>query len=182
MAIIDETERKPNYYNDIHTFGKFAEQDFIDNFNKKNNQNAKLFDVRTIKVYQHYDIDFIIDKYGNKTLPVLNNVLNNDRFQKIEVKYNSRALDTGYLAYESISHSSLGWGETTKCDLMYMVFCEKNTFNVKKRAWIHMKKWKEYLADRKNIKKINYIVNESIVDLLCNIVDLEKKGVLTYIL
>ena len=89
MAIIDETERKPNYYNDIHTFGKFAEQDFIDNFNKKNNQNAKLFDVRTIKVYQHYDIDFIIDKDGDETLPVLNNVLNNDRFQKIEVKYNS---------------------------------------------------------------------------------------------
>ena len=181
MGVIEETERKPNYYQDIETFGKFAEEDFINNYNNKKSNKKNLFDVRTIKMYQHYDIDFIIDKEGGKTLPNYKKVLSDGRYQKIEVKYNSRALDTGYLAYESISDASLGWGETTKCDLMYMVFCDKNSFNIKKRAWVSMPKWKQYLADRTYTKKINYIKSEAIVDLLCDINDLEKQGVLIYI-
>lgn len=181
MAIITETDRKPNYYHDIKYYGKFAENDFLEMFHKKKLKQT-IFDVRKKREYQEVDIDFIIDKNGEESFnESFQTILSSDRYQKIEVKYNSRALDTGWVAYESISHNSLGWGETTKCDLIYMVFTEKDSFKILKRAWLFMNKWKNFLANRKNRKKINYIVKEGVVDLLCNINDLEKEKVIKFI-
>ena len=183
MAVLEKTDRRPDYYNDIETFGKCAEDDFIKRFyNSPLCKNKTLFDVRKIKEYQEIDVDFIIDKEGeNEITCSFEEILYNKRFQKIEVKCNSVALTTGWIAYESVSHGSLGWGDITKCDLIYQVFTEKNTTNIIKRAWIDMKKWKQYLADRKNKKKLNIIKNEDIVDILCNINDMSEKDVLTFL-
>lgn len=183
MGIVEKTERKPNYYKDIKTFGKCAEDDFISHFyDNPSNNNKTLFDVRNIKQYQNVDIDFIIDKNGdNEINETFENVLINNRYVKVEVKYNSVALETGYLAYESISHGSLGWGDVTKCDLIYQVFTERDSLKIVKRAWIYMNKWKNYLADRNNKKKLSIIKNEDIVDLLCDLYDMENKGVLKFI-
>lgn len=183
MGVLEKTERDPNYYNDIKTYGKCGEDDFISFFNNKiSKKGYTLHDVRKIKEYQNIDIDFIIDKNGDVNFPTsLEQVLLDKRYIKIEVKYDSVALETGNIAYESISHGSLGWGDITKCDFIYQVFTEKNSLIIKKRAWIDMAKWKEYLSNRKNKKKINYIKNEEIIDLLCNLNDMEEKNVLTFI-
>lgn len=183
MGVLEKTERKPNYFKDIKTFGKCAEDDFIKRFyDNPSNKDKTLFDVRNIKEYQNIDVDFIIDKNGeNEINDTFETIISNKRYIKVEVKYNSVALETGYLAYESISHGSLGWGDITKCDIIYQVFAERDTLKITKRAWIFMSKWKEYLANRNNKKKLSIIKNEDIVDLLCDINDMEKKGVLKYI-
>ena len=55
MGVLEKTERKPNYFKDIKTFGKCAEDDFIKRFyDNPSNKDKTLFDVRNIKEYQNY--------------------------------------------------------------------------------------------------------------------------------
>ena len=44
-----------------------------------------------------------------------------------------------------------------------------------------MEKWHEYCADRKIKKECQYIAAESICDILCNVEDMEKHGVLNWL-
>ena len=181
MALVEETARKPNYEKDIE-YGKVAEEDFEEISKKFEDKGYTVFDVRKEKIYQNNDIDYVIDKEGKDLLPSFESVMCDKRYQKIEVKLDGRGFETGNFPYEVISHSSSGWCITTKCDYVYFVLTESNTDNILKRGWIDMEKWHEYCANRKMRKKLSYIKSEKgIVDLLCNMEDMEKKGVLKWI-
>lgn len=182
MAVLEQAGRKPDFKKDVETFGKLAEDDFVRNFhNNPNNKNKTLFDVRGVLEYQQSDIDFIIDSLGRKELPQFQDVMSDERCKKIEVKYNSRALDTGWITFEVFSHKNAGWGLFTKCDLMYMVFTEKYTSNIIKRAWIFMDKWKKYASNRQTKAKANWIDNEKVFDILHELKDMEKNGIIKFI-
>lgn len=179
MNIVTETSRKPAYYKDIN-YGKLAENDFLD-FIKKHS-NYKCFDVRGIKEYQHNDIDFVLVAQDQITeLPDIDVVLNDKMYKKIEVKLDSRGITTGNFPYEVISHSSSGWCMTTKSDLVYLVLVDRDDNVIRRRAWVSMKKWHKFCADRSMMKRVSYIKSEDIVDLLCSMDDMEKNGVLKWI-
>lgn len=181
MGIVQKVTRTPDYYKDIE-YGKIGENDFEKNICKKiKDKGYSVFDVREEKKYQECDIDYIIDKKGGDLIPPFNEVITNERYQKIEVKLDSRGINTGNFPYELVSHSNSGWCVTTKCDYVYLVLTEKDGSEIKKRAWIDMNKWHEYCANRKNKKKLSFIKSENgIVDLLCNMDDMNNKGVLTW--
>ena len=181
MCTVEETSRKPNYRKDIE-YGKVAEDDFLSFIRQK--EDLLCFDVREIREYQNNDIDFVLtrEKYI-ENLPSFETVLKEDSFFKVEVKLDSRALETGNLPYEVISHASSGWCVTTKSDFVYIVLTEKDKKEIRKRAWIEMNRWHGFCADRGKKKKISHIKSENgIVDLLCRIDDLEKDGVLKWII
>ena len=182
MATHQQTIRKPNFKNDIKKYGEFAENDFIELFNKNQlNQNKKLFDVRQIKEYQLLDIDFVIVNQKQSELPDIDIVLNDkNKYQTIEVKYNGRALDTGWIAFEYVSHGKPGWGLISKCDLMYTVFGKEvnNQLYIEKRAWIYFDKWKEYINNKNHKKVPNYINNENVFDVLTNLQDMIDKKII----
>lgn len=179
MWTVEKTSRKPNYRKDIE-YGKVAEDDFLSFIRQK--EDLLCFDVRGIREYQNNDIDFILTRNNINSLPSFEVVLKQESFFKVEVKLDSRALETGNLPYEVVSHSSSGWCITTKADFLYIVLTEKDKKLIKKRAWIDMTKWHEWCANRSKKKKISHIKSENgIVDLLCRIDDLEKDGVLKWI-
>lgn len=169
MGVVNETTRKPNYYNDIEKYGKFGEDIFI-NYAKDKccKKGYRLIDVREDKEYQKKDIDFIIDKGESGE-------------EKIEVKVDTRALETGNLPFEYISHCASGWSVATECDKVFMVLAEDG-YELKAMValWIDMTKWKEWMSVRdSNGRMINYIKSESgIVDILCKIEVLKEKGII----
>lgn len=183
MGILDETKRKPNYFSDINTFGKCGEVDFEQTIIPKLLlKGYKVFDVRKIKYFQYVDVDYVVDKLGRNDLSLnYDEVINSKDYVKIEVKCSTVALKTNYLAYEVVSHASLGWSILTKSDYIYIVFCDDNSLDIKKRAWIDMSLWHEFVKDRKKHKKLNVIKNESISDLLCRIDDLKNDNILTFL-
>lgn len=167
MGEVEQTRRSPDYYKDIE-YGKVAEADFETVYTpviKKRGYSVS--DVRMLKEYQNMDVDYVVKK--------------DDKEIKIEVKLDSVALETGNIPYEVVSHGSLGWCSVTECDFCYYCFTDRDGTDIRKRAWIDMKKWREFCADRKGYKKLSVIKNESIVDLLCKINDLEKNSILTWI-
>lgn len=178
MGILRETSRTPNYYGDIE-FGKCAETDF-ENY-MSSNYNYKIFDVRLVREYQNSDIDYVITKKDIIALPSFDEVIKNIEYIKIEVKLDSRGLNTGNFPYEVVSHGSSGWCVTTKSDLVYLVLTRRDTQAIERRAWIYMNKWHEYCADRNVSKRSNYIQNENIFDLLCNMDDMVARGVMRWI-
>jgi hypothetical protein len=108
------------------------------------------------------------------------NSIDKERVEKIEVKVDTRALETGNLPYEFISHGSSGWSVITKADYVYMILCDESEGKIiaKSILWIDMAKWHEFVKNRKIKKRINHIWNESIVDLLCRIDDMKDSGVI----
>lgn len=184
MAVLEKTSRKPNFKKDLND-GKISEKDFIEWFTSKpQNVGKKIFDVSDIKEYQLIDIDFVIDNEYGDSLPELDIVLSErKRYKKIEVKSDGRALDTGNLPFEIISHGNFGWSIITKCDYVYCTFVERNTTNIIKRCMIDMKKWKEFVilnANRNNLK-INQIKDENITDFLCKVEDMIECGILFFV-
>ena len=167
--------------------GQFAENDFIKYFYTKNpNNNKTLLDVRDIPEYQKIDVDFIIDRHGGTKIPsVKESLFNEERYIKIEVKFNSPALRTNKLAYEVVSHSSRGWGITSKCDFFYMVFGEEvsnGEYIIKKRAFISLKRWQDFIDDKTNRRELYYNKGENgIVNIMTFLDDMERKNVLRYI-
>ena len=113
-------------------------------------------------------------------MPPIDEVISGKNFEKIEVKVDTRALETGNLPYEFISHGSSGWSVITKADYVYMVLCDESDGKIiaKSIMWIDMTKWHEFVKNRKIKKRINHIWNESIVDLLCRIDDMKDSGVI----
>lgn len=158
-----KTSRDPDYFGDIEKYGKFGENLFLRMYNGK----LEIDDVRNNISYQRRDIDFIVRKINS-----------DDRWYCVEVKVDTRALDTGNLAYEIVSHGALGWSSVTKADYLFIVLAkESDALTSEKCLWIDMEKWNEYCANRKTPKKLNIIQSENIVDLLCKISDLERYGV-----
>lgn len=183
MGEVLNTARPPEYYADIKTFGKCGETDFetnaIPSFMK---QGATVFDVRDIIIYQLNDIDYVVDKEGGMELPPFDDIVYSKRYIKIEVKVDTRALTSGNLVYEVVSHGSSGWCVTTKCDWVYIVLTRLNTTEIVKRGWVNMKKWHEFCANRKTPKEMNYIKGEGgIVDMKCRMSDLIREGVMNWI-
>jgi hypothetical protein len=159
-----KTSRDPDYFGDIEKYGKFGEDLFLDMYEDK----LEIDDVRDNISYQRRDVDFIVKKKGIE-----------GRWYCIEVKVDTRTLDTGNLAYEVISHDANGWSVITQADFVFMVLAE-DTEKLKpvKSLLIDMNKWKEYCSNRLTPKRLNVIQSEGIVDLLCKITDLKKYGVI----
>lgn len=182
MAVLESAGRRPSYMSDIEKYGAGGERVFVSlEENKIHDKGYSLFDVTKVKEYQHADIDFVISKDSDiGTLPCIDEVVSSERFEKIEVKLDTRALSTGNLQYEVISHGSLGWSVITKSDYIYMVLCEEDeeTLVVRKILWLDMKKWNAFAQDRSRKKRINFIQNEEIVDFLCRISDMRSYGVI----
>ena len=183
MGIIKKAGREPDFESDNAKFGKLAEDDFIRNFNNNpRNKEKTLFDVRDKKEYQKIDVDFVIDNDGGTELPNIEEVLSNtERYRKIEVKYNSRALDTGWITFEVYSHKNAGWGLFTKSDLLYIVFTNPYGEIILERAWIYMDKWKEYAFNRETKTRPNWIENEKVFDILHELGDMKNKGIIYFI-
>lgn len=55
--MIESTKRKPDYMNDINTYGKLGEDVFLKLFEGK----RKIRDVRKEEKYQRMDIDFLME-------------------------------------------------------------------------------------------------------------------------
>jgi hypothetical protein len=168
--------------NDIEKYGSGGENVFISLEGKSaEDKGYRIFDVTKEVEYQYTDIDFIIckDKTIEK-LPSIDEVLSNDVFEKVEVKVDTRALETGNLPYEFISHGSSGWSVITKAKYIYMILCDESGNNVtaKTTMWIDMHKWHRFVQDRRIAKRINFIKDESIVDLLCRISDMRANKVI----
>ena len=182
MATVERTIRPPSYMNDIKVYGSGGEKLFLSlESDKMATKGYKIFDVTTDVTYQHADVDFVVSKVPSiDKLPTVEEVLSSKEFEKIEVKVDTRALDTGNLPYEFISHGSSGWSVLTRADYIYMVLCEEvnNKLVAKNVMWIDMLKWHGFVDDRRIKKKVNFIKNESIVDLLCKIDDMKNNGVI----
>lgn len=182
MGTLKETSRKPSYMKDIERYGSNGEKLFLDlEGDKFKEKNYVVFDVTKDKDYQFNDIDFVISKNPNvNELPSVDSVLSDKDFEKVEIKVDTRALRTGNLPYEFISHGSSGWSVITKSNYVYMILCSEEGDNVVARRilWIDMAKWSDLAKNRRIPKKINYIENESIVDLLCKISDMRDNGVI----
>ena len=95
------------------------------------------------------DVDFIVRRINS-----------DDRWYCVEVKVDTRALDTGNLAYEVISHGCNGWSVITQADDVFIVLAKEIGvyLNPIKALWVDMNKWKEYCSNRNTPKKMNIIV------------------------
>lgn len=187
MIELDGFSIKNNFKTDVKGKGKFAENDFIEYFNLKDkNKDKTLLDVRELPEYQKIDVDFIIDNEGGTNIPSVKETLfNEERYLKIEVKFNSPALRTGKIAFEVVSHSSRGWGMTSQCDYFYVVFGDeigKDKYDIKKRALISLNRWKDFIDDKQNRRELYYNKDENgIVNIMTYLDDMEKKNVLKYL-
>lgn len=186
-VILDSFKTKNSFSVDCNGKGKFAENVFLEYFFKnEKNANKTLFDVRNNKEYQEVDIDFVIDNEGGSELPTIDDVFyKKNRFIKVEVKYNGPALKSGKIAFEVVSHSRRGWGCTSRCDYMFVVFGEDESvdkYKVKKIGMIDFKKWTKFIDNKSN--KTETYVNEDenkIVNIMTYLKDMEKDKVLTFI-
>lgn len=182
MAMVEKTIRPPSYMNDISIYGSGGEKLFLSLESEKiNGKGYKIFDVTENIDYQYVDVDFVIGKTSSvDKLPSTEEVIGSKEFEKVEVKVDTRALETGNLPYEFISHGSSGWSVLTKADYVYMILCDESNDKIvaKNVMWIDMMKWHDFVKNRRIDKKINFIKNESIVDLLCKIKDMRDNGVI----
>lgn len=152
----EQTARKPDYYSDIATYGKFGEELFL-----KEYSDLYIEDVRKVEQWQRVDVDFIVN---GKWL--------------VEVKVDTVALSSNNLAFEVISHGSLGWSVLTNAHFVYMVLAKDDPLRPVKSLIIDMIAWREFCANRNINKKINKIESENIVDFLCPISELKKHHVI----
>ena len=99
----------------------------------------------------------------------------------MEVKVDTRTIDTGNIPYEMVSHSQLGWCLVTKCDKVFFIIAKEEGENLTplKGLWLDMNKWREFIADKSTKKRPNFIRSENgIFDLLCKVDDLQAYGVI----
>ena len=208
MSILDSAIETRDYDLYLNTYGLEGERDFELYINKfLVSKGYKLYNVVNIKEYLHNSIDYVIDKLSRDNLPVIDEVINDDNFIKIEVKNSFTALKTGRLAYELTTSTELndrnrkyyykkydksgnllkygfdcvGWSLKTKSDYIYHTFSDKDTHEIKKRAWIDMKKWHEFVKNPLNELSTNIILDERVVDILCKIDLMERQGILKFI-
>lgn len=108
MSILDSAIETRDYDLYLNTYGLEGEQDFELYINKfLVVKGYKLYNVSNIKEYQHNSIYYVIDKLSRDNLPVIDEVINDNNFIKIEVKNSFTALKTGRLAYELTTSTEL---------------------------------------------------------------------------
>lgn len=183
---VDKTNRPPDFRSDIDRYGTWGEALFESHYRPQfEKKNYVLFNVTKNQKYQVNDIDFIVAKYlaedpetpDHQSNLILGDV---DNYERIEVKVDTRTIDTGNIPYEMVSHSQLGWCMVTKCDKVFFIIAKENGEELTpiKGLWLDMKKWREFIADKTTKKKCNYIRSENgIFDLLCKVEDLQTYGV-----
>ena len=164
----EKTSRDPDYFGDIDKYGKFGEDLFLSMYKDK----LEIEDVRKDKAFQKMDVDFICKRKNSDDI----------RYFRVDVKVDTRALDTGNLAYEVVSHGSCGWSVVTGAEYLFFVLAKDNPLKAVRCLWIDRYKWDAYCSNRNTAKKMNIIQSESIVDLLCKIDDLKNAGVITNVL
>lgn len=186
---VDKTNRPPDFNSDVEKYGTWGEELFYNTHSEKfEKKGYTAFNVTKNPEYQAVDIDYVIaknDAYKPKSqfddIPYnVNDVLSLDDFEKVEVKVDTRTIDTGNVPYEMVSHSQLGWCLRTKCDKVFFIIVkeENDTVTPIKAVWLDMRKWHEFVADKATKKRCNYIRSENgIFDLLCKLTDLKDYGV-----
>lgn len=195
---VDKTNRPPDFKNDVERYGTWGEDLFAKTYSGIfEKRNYGLYNVSKDPFFQVRDIDFVIAKKSlypenydgldnNKMFPeeipdeLKEMCLTSDFFEKIEVKVDTRTIDTGNVPYEMISHSQLGWCLVTKCDKVFFIVARENEGNLEpiQGLWLDMNKWREFIADKSQKKRCNFIRSENgIADLLCKLEDLREYGV-----
>lgn len=195
---VDKTARKPNFKADIDTYGTWGESLFISTYlTSFEGKKYGVYNVSKDPFFQVRDIDFIIAKkplyddgydgldndkqYPDEFPEDLKEVcLHHPDFEKVEVKVDTRTIDTGNIPYEMISHAQLGWSVVTCCDKVFFIIARENGDGLTpvKGLWLDMVKWREFIADR-NTRKISNLIRseQGIADLLCKVDDLKEYGV-----
>ena len=186
---VDKTNRPPDFSSDVEKYGTWGEELFYNTHSEKFEKKGYVaFNVTKNPEYQAVDIDYVIaknDAYKPKSqfddVPYnINDVLSLNDFEKVEVKVDTRTIDTGNVPYEMVSHSQLGWCLRTKCDKVFFIIVkeENDTVTPIKAVWLDMQKWHEFVADKAMKKRCNFIRSENgIFDLLCKLTDLKDYGV-----
>ena len=191
---VDKTNRPPDFKSDIDRYGTWGESLFVDTYLKAfKEKNYAIYNVTKDPFFQGVDIDFVIAKRpllmedydgkpyyegiasGNKDL-----LLVHPDFQTVEVKVDTRTIETGNIPYEMISHAQEGWCIVTKCDKVFFIVARENEDGLTPVTglWLDMEKWREFISDRTTKKKCNFIKSENgIADLLCKVDDLRDYGV-----
>lgn len=196
---VDKTNRPPDFKSDIDRYGTWGETLFSETYAKTfSKRGYGLYNVTKDPFFQVRDIDFVVAKSplyeedydgldNDKQFPdewddSMNEVVMiSSDFEKVEVKVDTRTIDTGNIPYEMVSHSQLGWCLATKCDKVFFIIAREEGENLTplKGLWLDMEKWRDFIADKKTKKKCNFIRSENgIFDLLCKVDDLQKYGVI----
>lgn len=196
---VDKTNRPPDFESDVEKYGAWGEDLFADTYASTfEKRGYALYNVTKSPFFQERDIDFVVaksplysDDYdgldNGKKFPdeldesMNETVMSSCEFEKIEVKVDTRTIDTGNIPYEMISHAQLGWCLRTQCDKVYFIVAKEEGDNLTpvRALWLDMAKWREFIADKKTSKISNLIRGErGIADLLCKETALEKYGVI----
>ena len=196
---VDKTARKPNFKADVETYGAWGESLFIDTYSASFKEKGYgIYNVTKDPDFQKKDIDFIIAKkplYGEDYDGLDNGSLYPDEFpkdlkdiclkhpdfEKVEVKVDTRTIDTGNIPYEMASHAQKGWCLATMCDKVFFIIARENEKGLTpvRGLWLDMAKWHEFIADNSTEKRSNFIRSEKgIFDLLCKVDDLKEYGVI----
>ena len=136
---VDKTNRPPDFNSDVEKYGTWGENLFIETYRPKfENKGYTAFNVTKNPEYQIIDIDYVIAKHGKREeksqleeIPYnINDVLSLNDFEKVEVKVDTRTIDTGNVPYEMVSHSQLGWCLRTKCDKVFFIIAKEEGDNL----------------------------------------------------
>lgn len=176
-----------DFKTDLEVKGKFAEEDFINFFySRRKNKGKIIFDVRQVTDYKEIDVDFVVDNLGGMELPILKEVnYHDERYIKVEAKFDGKGLTSGNLPYEMVSHSKPGWAAFSECNYLYFALCEETNnpnerFIVRKRALVDFKKWKKFLRKQNNNKMTINEDEKVVIDFLTKMDVLEREGILRY--
>jgi len=178
-----ETSRKPNFHSDIRKYGKLGERTFTRIFTPyARKRQMDLIDVSETPEFQDVDIDFLISP---KILDLeninLKRILNDRDIRKFEVKVDTRALTTGNIPFEIISHHRFrGWSYLTKADYIVFFLTDMECTSISRMLMVDMPKWREMVESRKARYRINHIYNEGIVDLLVPIAEMRNEHVIVH--
>ena len=196
---VDKTNRPPDFKSDIDKYGTWGETLFRDAYAKTfRKKGYGLYNVTKDPYFQVRDIDFVVAKRSlypedydgldnDKMFPdyldedMNDEIMSSPDFEKVEVKVDTRTIDTGNIPYEMVSHSQLGWCLVTKCDKVFFIIAKEEGENLTplKGLWLDMNKWREFIADKSTKKRPNFIRSENgIFDLLCKVDDLQAYGVI----
>jgi cytidylate kinase len=178
-----ETTRKPDFQEDIRRYGKLGERMFTRIFSQyARKRQMDLIDVSEIQEFQDVDIDFLISpKIVDLENVNLWRILKDRDIRKFEVKVDTRALTTGNLPFEIISHNRLrGWSYLTKADYIVFFLSDMECTRISSLMMVDMPKWKEMVESRRAHYRINHIYNEGIVDLLVPIQEMRNEHVIVH--
>ena len=136
---------------DCKRYGEPAERLFLQEF-----RQYHIEDVRDDPKYRNDDIDFILTKDGKRTA--------------IDVKCDTRALDSGNFLWEMISHGKTGWGDKTKADYLFFVYCYDDPDGLRAfdTYWLNVARFREWLRyhPKEYRSRANVIKGEEICDIL----------------